>query len=143
MANFTATVRTEQPAEDVFAFISDLENFVEWDPGVESSTQIEGDGPGLGARYNVVASGAELAYTVVEFEPPNRMVAEADTRLLHSYDVITVEVRQGSTYVAYDATLELNGPLAMGDVALQVLFNTIGEKAIAGLVEAVDGIRIR
>ena len=142
MANFTATVRTEQPADEVFAFVSDLENFVEWDPGVESSTQVEGDGPGLGASYEVSASGAELVYTVVEFDAPNRMVAEADTKLLHSYDVITVEMKQGSTYVTYDATLDLNGPLAMGDTAFGIMFKKIGESAIAGLVEALGGTRI-
>lgn len=142
MAHFTATVRTERAANDVFEFISDLENFVEWDPGVASSTQVKGDGPGLGAAYEVAASGAELTYNVIEFDSPNRMVAEAETKLLHSYDVITVEVKQGSTYVTYDATLELNGPLAMGDAAFAVLFKKIGESAMTGLVGALDGIRV-
>lgn len=142
MAHFLTTVRTERSVEDVFAFVSDLENFTEWDPGVESSTQIEGDGPEVGAAYNVKASGAELVYHIVEFDAPNRLVAEAKTKFLYSYDVITVEERQGSTYVSYDATLELNGPLAMGDVALGVMFKKIGDKAAEGLVEALDGIRI-
>lgn len=143
MAQFAATVRTEKPAEEVFAFISDLTNFAVWDPGVESSTQVSGDGPGLGAAYEVKASGAELVYEVVEFDVPNRIVAEAKTKLLHSYDVISVEVRQGSTYVTYDATLSLNGPLAIGDVAFGVMFDKIAEKAIAGLIEALDGVRTK
>ncbi len=142
MANFTATVRTERPADEVFSFVSDLENFVEWDPGVESSTQISGDGPGLGAAYDVSASGAELTYHVVEFDAPNCLVAEAQTKLLSSHDVITVEVRQGSTYITYDATLDLRGPLAMGDAAFALMFKKIGESAIGGLVKAVDGTRI-
>ena len=142
MAHFVTTVRTERSVEDVFAFVSDLENFTKWDPGVESSTQVEGDGPGLGAAYNVEASGAELTYNIVEFDEPNRLVAEAKTTLLHSYDIITVEQRQGSTYVSYDATLELNGPLAIGDVPLGVMFKKIGDKAAEGLVEALDGVRI-
>ncbi len=143
MAQFAATVRTEKQANEVFAFVSDLENFVEWDPGVESSTQVSGDGPAIGASYEVKASGAQLVYEIVEFDAPNRIVAEAKTTLLHSYDVITVEVRQDSTYVTYDATLTLNGPLAMGDIAFGVLFDKIAEKAITGLVEALDGVRIR
>lgn len=142
MAHFVTTVRTERSVEDVFAFVSDLENFTEWDPGVESSTQTEGNGPGLGAAYNVKASGAELTYNIVEFDEPNRMVAEAKTTFLYSYDIITVEQRQGSTYVSYDATLDLNGPLAIGDAALGVMFKKIGDKAAEGLVEALDGVRI-
>ena len=143
MAHFAATVRTEKPVDQVFSFVSDLENFAVWDPGVESSTQISGAGPGLGSAYEVSASGAELVYEVVEFDVPNRIVAEAKTKLLHSYDVITVEVRQGSTYVTYDATLSLNGPLAMGDIAFGVMFDKIAEKAIGGLVDALDGTRIQ
>lgn len=141
MAHFVATVRTERSADEVFSFVADLENFTAWDPGVESSKQVAGDGPGLGAAYEVKASGAELVYEIIEFDPPNRVVAEAKTKLLHSYDVITVEVRQGSTYVTYDATLSLNGPLAIGDIAFGVLFDKIAEKAIAGLVETLDGVR--
>ncbi len=141
MAQFVATVRTESPIDEVFAYIADLENFVRWDPGVESSTQVNGDGPGLGASYTVRASGADLVYEIIEFDAPNRVVAEAKTKLLYSYDVITLETRQGSTYVTYDATLTLNGPLAMGDAAFGVVFNKIGEKAIVGLVEALDGTR--
>lgn len=141
MAQFVATVRTEKHADEVFAFVSDLENFVDWDPGVESSTQIERNGSGLGAKYEVKASGAELTYEVMEFDAPNKLVAEAKTKLLHSYDIITVEVRQGSTYVTYDATLSLNGPLAMGDIAFAQLFKKIGESAIAGLVDALEGTR--
>lgn len=142
MAHFVTTVRTERSVEDVFAFVSNLENFTEWDPGVESSTQTNGDGPGIGATYDVKASGAELTYSIVEFDEPNRMAAEAKTTFLYSYDIITVEERQGSTYVSYDATLDLNGPLAIGDVALGVMFNKIGNKAAEGLVEALDGVRI-
>lgn len=143
MAHFVATVRTERPIDEVFTFLANLENFVEWDPGVESSVQISGDGPCLGASYEVKASGAELIYNIVEFEPSHRVVAEAKTKLLYSYDVITFERRQESTYVTYDATLTLNGPLALGDIAFGVLFTKIAESAVAGLVTALDGTRIK
>lgn len=142
MARFVATVRTERERDDVFSFVADLENFVQWDPGVESSTQRTGRGPGLGASYDISATGADLTYTVIKFDPPNCVVAEAKTKLLYSYDVITVEERQESTYVTYDATLNLNGPLALGDAAFALMFKKIGESAIDGLVDALHGIRV-
>ena len=87
MAHYVTTVRSEMSAEDAFAYMADLENFAEWDPGVSSAVQVAGDGPGLGAAYEVKASGAELRYEVIEFEAPNKLVAEANTTFFRSYAV--------------------------------------------------------
>lgn len=143
MAQYVTTIRTSMSAEDAFAYMADLRNFAEWDPGVKSSTQVEGDGPGLGAAYDVEASGAELTYKVVEFESPTRVVAEAKTTFFSSYDVISVDERSDGCDVTYDATLDLNGPLALGDVALGVMFKRIGDKAADGMVDKLDGTKIR
>jgi len=132
-----------QSREDAFAYLADLENFAEWDPGVSSASQVDGDGPGLGAAYDVKAGGAALRYEVIEFASPNRMVAEAKTMFFRSYDIIEVVERSDGCDVTYDATLELNGPFGLLDFGLRLFFDKIGNKAAAGMITALNGTKIR
>lgn len=143
MAHYVTTIRTGWSADDAFAYMADLENFAEWDPGVSLAEQVAGDGPGLGAEYRVKASGAELVYRVVEYDAPVRLVAEAKTTFFRSYDIIEVVEHEDGCDVTYDATLELNGPLGMADFALGLFFGKIGDKAAAGMVNALDGTKVR
>ena len=143
MAQYVTTVRTAMSAAEAFAYMADFRNVAAWDPGVSSAVQVEGDGPEVGARYEVKASGAELTYVVLEYDAPERIVLEAKNTLIRSYDIIAVEERSDGCDVTYDATLELNGPLAIGDFAFGLIFNKIGDKASAGMIERLDGTKIR
>lgn len=150
MAKYSMAVRTALTPTEAFSYMADLTNFATWDPGVISAAQVAGEGPGLGASYDVevksVGGSMVLRYELVEFESPSRVVARAQSPRLTSTDVISVvadEVgdKQGSV-VSYDAKLVLNGTLALGDPALQLVFNSIGDKAASGLVAALDGVRV-
>ena len=136
--------------EEAFAYMADLTNFAAWDPGVVSSVPALGETAALGSAYDVEVKSIRgtmiLRYKLTEFDAPHRFVAKAVSDKLTSVDVITVvpdEVGDGEgSIVTYDAELTLNGILAIGDPALQVAFNNIGDKAAAGLVRALDGVRV-
>ena len=142
MARYTTSVRTTRPVDEVFAYMSDLRNFSEWDPGTKRVVQSQGDGPGLGARYDVTASGPGrdilLPYQVIEWNEGS-LTARADTARLTSLDHITVRVDGDSTIVTYDADLQLKGWLAFADVGLRLAFKRIGDKAAAGLARTLEG----
>ncbi len=144
MARYITTVRTAMPADEAFAYMADLENFAEWDPGVSSSTQVKGDGPGLDAAYDVRASGADLRYETLEYDEPSRIVVQAQTTFFRSYDIIEVSPNDdGGCDVTYDATLELSGIFGIADIGLRLFFDNIGAKATTGLVKVLDGTKIR
>ena len=44
-------IEIERPIEEVFAFVADARNDPQWCPRVFSCKQVEGEGPGPGARY--------------------------------------------------------------------------------------------
>lgn len=44
MARYITTVRTRRSVADAFAYMADLRNFAEWDPGVRKVVQVDGDG---------------------------------------------------------------------------------------------------
>lgn len=143
MARYAMSVRTDRPADDMFAYMSDLSNFSEWDPGVSRAVQVKGAGPGPDAEYELDASGSTLRYVTEQFEPPGKMVATATNRVITSIDTITVEANGDGSVVTYDAELVLKGPLKIGDPILKLVFNRIGSKAADGLVTQLDGTRLR
>jgi len=146
MAHYVVSVRTAWSQEDAFAFMADLTNFAEWDPGVLLSTQVAGDGAELGAAFDVevksIGGSMTLQYVLTEFESPSRCVAVAESDKLKSVDVITVEVDGTDSIVTYDAELTLKGAFGMADPAFQLAFNSIGDKAAAGLVSVLDGVKV-
>lgn len=144
MAIYTTTIRTQRPADDVFAYMSDLLNFAEWDPGTKGVVQVGGSGPGPDARYDVTVSAPirdmVLTYAVMQFDPPRAVTARAESKSLISKDVITITADGDATLVTYSADLQLKGLLRVADIGLSLVFKRIGDKAAAGLAKHLDGV---
>ncbi len=143
MAHYVCTINSPLSVEEAFDYMADLRNFAAWDPGVSSATIRDDAEPGLDTAYNVTANGAKLVYRTIEFDRPKRVVAEAVTSRLRSYDIIEVTERDGGSAVLYDATLELKGVFKLGDPIMQLVFNRIGDAAAAGLESALKGKLVR
>ena len=78
MEGFEMSIVIDRPAEDVFAFLSDLENDVKWRrEWVEARNTSQGP-IGVGATFllvsEVLGRRSEVVYEVTEYEP-NRMAA--------------------------------------------------------------------
>jgi len=142
MARYVATIRTQRSVADAFAYMADLRNFAEWDPGVWDVVQVEGDGPGAGAVFDVTLSGRRattLRYRTVEYAQPRELLVVADTAQLLSSDRITVSPDGDVTLVTYDADLRLKGPLRLAAPLFAVAFRRIGDRAAAGLCRVLQG----
>ena len=143
VARYTTTIASPWPAEKAFAYMADLRNFQDWDPGVKKSVMTDGSEPSVGTEYQVTVGFTDLTYVTKEYDHPNRTVAEAKSLLLTSYDVIEVTSTDGGCEVLYDATLTLNGPLGLADPLLKLGFNRIGDKAAAGMATALEGTKVQ
>lgn len=147
MARYITKVRTDRPADEVFPYLADLRNFAEWDPGVRRVAQVEGDGAGPDAVFDVTVAGVgrdlTLRYRTVEYAPPRSLLVLAESTLFTSEDRITVEAEDGGCVVTYDADLRLNGVLRLADPGLRLVFGRIGDRAAAGLRQALDGQPVR
>ena len=139
MARYTTTVRTHQSPAEVFAYMADLRNFAQWDPGVKDVKQVKGDAGGSGAEFDVTVSGTTLRYVTEVFEPDTELVVVARSRTLKSTDRVTVRADGATTLVTYDALLELNGVLRVADPLLGLAFGRIGDRAAAGLRRVLSG----
>ena len=144
MARYLVRIRSQKSPTDAFAYMANLENFAEWDPGVTRVEQVEGEGPGPDAAFDVTVKGLRtpLRYRTTRFDPPTSIVALAESRFLTSLDTITVEADAEGSIVTYDAKLTLNGLLGVADPILGLSFGRIGDRATVGLVRVLDGERL-
>jgi carbon monoxide dehydrogenase subunit G len=152
MARYITTVRTPRSPAEAFAYLADLRNFAEWDPGVRRVTQVEGHGAGPEATFDVTVAGVgpgpdlTLRYRTLEHDAPHEVLVRADHVLLTSEDRITVRPDDGEegggSIVTYDADLRLAGLLRLGDPVLRMVFGRIGDRAAAGLRHALEGERV-
>ena len=137
MARYVTTVRSAKTPQEAFAYMADLRNFAEWDPGVKAVRQVEGSGGGLDAVFDVtvVAPGPDLTlrYVTEEHDAPHNLLVVARSSVFTSIDRITVEPAGTGSLVTYDADLRLNGVLRVGDLGLRLVFGQIGNRAAAGL----------
>jgi carbon monoxide dehydrogenase subunit G len=148
MARYVVTVRTPLTAQAAFAYMADLRNFAEWDPGVKEVTQVEGSGGGPDASFDVVVKSGRgdlnFRYVTTQYDEPHlpepgRLVIQARSRMLTSTDRITVAGSATGCRVTYDAELKLNGTLRWADFVLKPLFTRIGDRAAKGLTAALAG----
>ncbi|HEX5586113.1 MAG TPA: SRPBCC family protein [Acidimicrobiia bacterium] len=143
MAHFHGSIRTAWSVDEAFAYMADLRNFAEWDPGTHAVAQVRGSGSGPGAAYDVEVHVGRptmtLHYEIVEWDPPRRLLARGDNAWLVSYDEITVEAEGALTVVTYDARIELRGVLGVLDGLVDRGFQTTGKRAAAGLHGVLAG----
>ncbi len=144
MARYVVKVRTPRTPSEAFAYMADLRNFAEWDPGVKQVTQVDGSGGGPNASFDVVVKSGwrdmTLRYVTVEYDEPRLVLIEARSRMLTSIDRITVIDSEAGCLVTYDAELELNGLLRYADFVMRPLFRRIGDRAAQGLITALAGM---
>ena len=137
MARYVTKVRTAKTPQEAFAYMADLRNFAEWDPGVKAVKQVEGSGGGPDSVFDVtVASPGRdltLRYVTKEYDAPRDLLVMARSFVFTSIDRITVEPDGTGSVVTYDADLRLNGVLRVGDLGLRLMFGRIGDRAAAGL----------
>lgn len=124
-----------------FAYMADLRNFAEWDPGVKAVRQVKGSGGGPGNVFDVTVAGfprdLTLRYVTEEHDAPRNLLVVARSTVFTSIDRITVEPAGKGSVVTYDADLRLNGVLRLGDLGLRLVFGHIGDRAAGGLRRAL------
>ena len=142
MARYVTKVRTAKTPQEAFAYMADLRNFAEWDPGVKAVKQVEGSGGGPDSVFDVTVASPgldlTLRYVTKEYEPPRNLLVVARSIVFTSIDRITVESDGTGSVVTYDADLRLNGVLRVGDLGLRLMFGRIGDRAAAGLRRVLD-----
>jgi len=144
MPHYRTAVRTPWPPQRAFDYLSDLEHFADWDPGVKRAVQVSGDGIAIGSAFDVTVGGVgrdiTLRYKIVALESLQRVEVRAETGTLLSVDSMTFEATSdGGCVVTYDADLSLKGVFGLGNPILGIAFGRIGDRAATGLRRTLEG----
>jgi hypothetical protein len=147
MARYIAQIRTPRPADEVFGYLADMRNAPEWDPSIRRVVQVEGDGGGVDAVFDVTLAGVRgrettFRYRTMSFDPPKVLALRAETQALISYDRVRVTGEGDRSVVVYEADLQLSGWRRMADPLLTRMFDRYGDQAADGLARVLDGERI-
>jgi len=141
MARYVTTVRTRRSVDDDFAYMADLRNFAEWDPGVRKVVQVDGNGAGPGAVFDVTLSGRRetmLRYRTVEYaEPSGLLVVRHLTAPFHRSDHRARRRRRHPCHVRRGPQPE--GTAATRCPAARVDVRAFGDRAAAGLRRVLVG----
>jgi carbon monoxide dehydrogenase subunit G len=141
MAKYTATVETDQPADQVFAYLVAFEHTAEWDPTCRSARRVTDGEPAVGTRFELEFSALKTTfhYEITELEAPHSVTLTGHTGLLHSVDRITVDELPSGARVTYDAdvNLKLRGGAVL-DPLLTAAFRRAGDKARDGLSQRLS-----
>ncbi len=142
MARYVTTIESRLSPEEAFAYMADFSNARDWDPSV-SVAHRAGDAPiGVGSAFELVSrfAGRDVAlrYTIVEHEPPSRVVLQAERPGFVSRDTITVEPAEHGSNVHYDAVLTFGGIRRLFDPIMQRAFDRVGAAAAAGMHDALN-----
>lgn len=135
-------VTVEQSVESVFAYLSDFETSVEWDPGTLSTVRLEGDG-GAGTKYKNVSSFAgretELEYVVQQREPGRIFQLRGENKTVSASDTMTFRTTDdGGTEVTYRAEFEFKGVTRLIEPLFKTQFKKLGDEVEEGLRTALQ-----
>ncbi len=142
MARYLTTIESALPQAEAFAYMADFANARVWDPSVSEARRVGAAPIGFGSAFDLVARfggrDVPLRYEIVDYDPPRRVVLEAQRRGFVSRDTITVEPAGEGSVVHYDATLAFGGIVRLLDPVMQRIFNRVGARATLGLQSALN-----
>jgi Polyketide cyclase / dehydrase and lipid transport len=129
------------PAAKAFEYLSDLANARDWDPAVVAVRQVAASGVREGTEFSVraalVGREQELAYRVVEHDPPHAITFLAETPRVTSRVRLSFEVHAAGTGVTYSTELTPRDSLWASELVLRLAVRQAGERALAGLRRAL------
>lgn len=114
MALSEATVRRsihiERDIEDVFAFVSDPRNDIQWCPSIDELQQVKGEDPTPGAQYQFVHNPGphtlQAKSEIVSLEPPRSLSLRARDEHHDMHIEYELVARNGGTEMTQTSRIE-------------------------------------
>jgi carbon monoxide dehydrogenase subunit G len=142
VATFENTVLIARPIEDVFGFLSDLENIPKWNYAIVETRKIS-EGPiGVGTTYRQVRSvpsRSEERLEITTYEPPRQLEIQGQLGPFASRLVYALAATPEGTRVTNTVEVELGGPVRLlGRVAVSRVREAVAAN-LGKLKELLEG----
>lgn len=137
MARYRATIEVSRPPGEVFDYLSDLRNAVEWDRTITHVRKLSEGPPSQGTTYllrgRFMGRDVELRYAATVLDRPQRLVFDGENDAARSVDRIAIEPAEDGARITYDAHLRMRGLLRLADPLVHLAFGRVGDRAVEGL----------
>ena len=113
MATFENTVMIARPIEDVFAFLSDLENVPKWNYAIVETRKVSEGPVGVGSIYHQVRSvpsRSEERLEIITYDPPRQLEVRGQLGPFASRLFYALAATGEGTRVTNTVEVELRGP---------------------------------
>jgi dehydrogenase/reductase SDR family protein 12 len=132
------TIVVDRPLQEVFAYVSEFSRIEEWDPGVARGTRLTDGTPGVGSEFRIdMKAGFSLHYTIVEFEPEQRMLMTVDSKVFTAREEIRFKTSGKGTSVRYIANFKFPRPLVAANRLFPAAMDRVGKTTMLGLKAAL------
>ncbi len=140
MITVKRTVNIDKPSAQVFDYLADFSNAIEWDSGTVACSRRSGDG-GVGTTYEntsrFMGRETNLTYVVEALEPHHRLVLRGENKTVVSRDTMVITSRGDETQVDYTAEFEFRGPAKLLQPLLKLPLEKLGNDTQRTLREAL------
>lgn len=143
MARFDQSVTINRPIEEVFAFVSDLDNQARWRSGLDLA-ELTSDGPfGVGATYReverILGRKMERTMEVTEFEPNVKCSFKSTSGPVVFSATVSFEAQDDGIRVSMTADAELGGVFRVAEPMVVRMGRRQMESDLANLKELLEG----
>jgi carbon monoxide dehydrogenase subunit G len=142
VATFENTVMIARPIQDVFAFLSDLENIPKWNYAIVETRKVSEGPVGLGTIYQQVRSvpsRSEERLEVTAYDPPRHLEIRGQLGPFLSRLSYALDGTGEGTRVTNSVELELRGPgRLLGRVAVPRVRDAVAAN-LRKLTELLEG----
>lgn len=142
---YSFTVATPKPVEEVFDLLADLRNLPTWDPEIDAVEMTSaGEAARVGATFRLtrtrkLAPDVVMDYEIIELERPRRIVARATSSQVSGVDTFTVSpTAVGGAEVHYETDIELKGLNKLATPLVGAAVGSSGNKTREGLERALN-----
>jgi NAD(P)-dependent dehydrogenase (short-subunit alcohol dehydrogenase family)/uncharacterized protein YndB with AHSA1/START domain len=137
------TIDVPCPIDLAFSYTSNFANIEQWDPGVVASKRLSSGPIGKGSEFEVTVKfgprSTAMHYTILDYEPPHRVVLEGRADSVHALDEIRFEETSDGCRIDYQAEISLKGIGGTLEPLLGGVLDKVGKKAVGGLHKALSG----
>ena len=135
--------RVRTPQAEAFAYTADFSNIENWDPGVARSKKVGDEPVGAGTKFELDVrfggSTIPMVYEINVYDPNQRVVLIGKGDTLDAIDEIRFRTEGDHTVIDYTADLNFHGWIRYVVPLMSPFLKRVGEKAVDGLVTALDG----
>jgi hypothetical protein len=141
------SIEISRPIDELFAFVVDARNDPQWCPKVLSTVQLVGNGPGPGARYEVVhrpfpmRPPSTMTTACVGWEPPQRIEWHQNDGVDDAQVLYVLSDRGGSTHFTQRSFVSSATPQRLRPIMLRPIMRHGAGRDIELQLEALKRLR--